>query len=88
MVALTFNRSLRSSHLVIVQAVCRDLLADTMKNLRQYRIVAHVHDEVIIEAPEDTPTGTITDIMGHTPEWSLGLELRGDGFEAPFYRKD
>ena len=72
----------------IVQAVCRDLLADTMKNFRQYRIVGHVHDEVIIEVPENTPTGTITDIMGHTPEWIRGLELRGDGFEAPFYRKD
>ena len=57
----------------IVQAVCRDLLAETMKDLRRHRIVGHVHDEVIIEAPEDTPIGTITDIMGQTPEWIRGV---------------
>ena len=53
----------------IVQAICRDLLADTMKRIENSefriqnselknpgcRIVAHVHDEVIIEAPVDTP---------------------------------
>ena len=55
------------------EAVCRDLLAETMKDLRRHRIVGHVHDEVIIEAPEDTPIGTITDIMGQTPEWIRGV---------------
>jgi DNA polymerase len=49
--------------------------------------VAHVHDEVIIEAPTDMPVETITEIMGHTPEWIRGLELHGDGFEAKFYQK-
>ena len=72
----------------IVQAICRDLLADTMKNLRRYRIVGHVHDEVIIEVPEDTSVETITDIMGQTPEWIRGLELRGDGTSMEWYRKD
>jgi DNA polymerase len=86
----------------IVQAVCRDLLAETMKRIENSefriqnselknpgcRIVAHVHDEVIIEAPVDTPVGTITDIMGQTPEWIRGLELRGDGTEMEWYRKD
>ena len=71
----------------IVQAVCRDLLAEAMKNLRCYRIVGHVHDEVIIEAPEDTPVEAITDVMGQTPEWIRGLELRGNGFEAKYYQK-
>ena len=36
----------------IVQAVSRDILADAMRRLGRegYRIIAHVHDEVIIEA--------------------------------------
>lgn len=71
----------------IVQAVCRDLLAETLKNLCRYRIVGHVHDEVIIEVPKDTPVETITEIMEQTPDWIRGLELRGDGFETGYYQK-
>ena len=34
----------------IIQGIARDILLHAMMNLRDYRIVAHVHDEVIIEA--------------------------------------
>ena len=71
----------------ITQAICRDLLAYAMQNLKKYRIVGHVHDEVILEAPMDTSLDTVCKIMGQTPPWLPGIELRGDGFEAKFYRK-
>jgi len=71
----------------VTQAVCRDLLAYAMQNLREYRIVAHVHDEVVMEVPRETSVETVCEIMGRTPPWLPGLELRADGFEAPFYRK-
>ena len=58
-----------------------------MQNLREYRIVAHVHDEVILEVPPDTDPETVCEIMGRTLPWLPGIELRADGFEAGFYHK-
>ena len=58
-----------------------------MQNLSSYNIVAHVHDEVIIEAEMDTSVSEICEIMGRTPEWAEGLLLRADGYECPFYMK-
>lgn len=72
----------------IVQATSRDLLCHAMKNLRDYRIVAHIHDEVVIEAAMDTPVQEICDIMGRAPSWMPGLNLRADGYECSFYMKD
>ena len=48
----------------------------------------HVHDEVVIEAPEGTSLEEICDVMGRTPPWAEGLQLRADGYETNFYRKD
>lgn len=72
----------------IVQGVARDLLVYAMKNLREYRIVAHVHDEIIIEANENIKLDTICEQMGKTPPWASGLLLRADGYECEFYKKD
>ena len=72
----------------IVQAYSRDVLANAMANLSDRFICAHVHDELIIEAPEDTDLQTICNIMGQTPGWAPGLILRADGYETPFYKKD
>ena len=71
----------------VTQAICRDLLAYAMQNLREYRIVAHIHDEVVLEVPMDTSLDTVCEIMGRTPPWLPGIELRADGFEAQFYQK-
>ena len=72
----------------IVQAIARDILAYAMQNLRDYPIVAHIHDEVIIEAPKDTDPGTICTIMSQTPPWLPGLPLKAEGYEAEWYRKE
>ena len=71
----------------VTQAICRDLLAYAMQNLREYRIVAHVHDEVVLEVPMETSMEKVCEIMGRTPPWLPGIELRADGFEAQFYQK-
>ena len=72
----------------IVQAISRDILAYAMKTLRDYRLVGHVHDEVIIEVTPDFSVDTICALMGQTPPWIPGLLLRADGYECEFYRKD
>lgn len=72
----------------IVQATSRDILCQSMRMLRGYRIVAHVHDELIIECSQDTAVEEICSQMARTPSWAWGLVLKADGYETMFYRKD
>ena len=74
----------------IVQATARDILAEAMLRLNAagYRIVIHVHDEAVIEAPPDTSLEDICSVMGQTPTWASGLLLRADGYVCDFYKKD
>ncbi|HAE80859.1 MAG TPA: hypothetical protein DCG70_04750 [Lachnoclostridium sp.] len=73
----------------IVQAVSRDILCYAMEQLRDYRIVAHVHDECIVECPQETTVQEISNLMSTVPPWAPGLILRADGYECPgFYMKD
>ena len=72
----------------IVQAISRDILAYAMRTLRYTEIVAHVHDEVIIECDKRTPVDIICQQMSRTPPWARGLLLRADGYECDFYKKD
>ena len=72
----------------IVQAISRDILAAAMMRLRNCRLVGHVHDEIILEAPQETDLQTICAIMGQSPDWLPDILLRADGYECPFYKKD
>lgn len=72
----------------IVQAISRDILCYAMQALSGCDIVAHVHDEVIIEAGPDTSLEAVCARMSRTPPWAQGLLLRADGFETMFYRKN
>lgn len=72
----------------IVQAVSRDILCYAMRTLRNCSIVAHVHDEIIIEADRRISLPAVCEQMGRTPPWAKGLLLRADGYECSFYQKD
>ena len=72
----------------IVQAVARDILCYAMRTLRNCSIVAHVHDEIIIEADRRMSLPAVCEQMGRTPPWAEGLLLRADGYECEFYQKD
>ena len=71
-----------------MQGISRDILCCAMQTLRNCRIVAHVHDELIIEAEEGMSLDVICEQMAKTPPWAKGLLLRADGFTSDFYRKD
>ncbi len=75
----------------LVQGIARDCLAVSMLRLAKagYKIVMHVHDEVILEEPYGT--GSLENacaIMGQAIGWAPGLLLRADGYETEYYKKD
>ncbi len=72
----------------IVQATSRDILCYAMQTLRYCSIVMHIHDEVVIEADRRMSLQAVCDQMGRTPPWASGLQLRADGYETDFYKKD
>lgn len=72
----------------IVQAISRDILCYAMQTLRCCAIVAHVHDELIIEADPRMSLEAVCEQMGRTPPWAQGLQLRADGYATDFYKKD
>ena len=72
----------------IVQAISRDILMYAMRTLSHCFIVGHVHDELIIECSMDVSLDAVCDQMGRTPPWIKGLNLRADGYETMFYKKE
>lgn len=78
----------------IIQAVSRDILCNAMKNLTRagYKINFHIHDEVILEVPDDDKSKNLDDAirrMCALPEWANGLPLNAAGFDnAHYYMKD
>lgn len=71
-----------------IQAIARDILMYAMQTLRNCSIVAHVHDELIIEVDRRMSLSAVCEQMGRIPPWAKGLLLRADGYECDFYKKD
>ena len=72
----------------VVQAISRDILMYAIRTLSHCFIVGHVHDELIIECSMDVSLDAVCEQMGRTPPWIEGLNLRADGYETMFYKKD
>lgn len=74
----------------IVQAISRDCLAVTIKRVEALglNIVMHIHDEIVIDAPQTLSVDYICDVMGQPIEWAPGLILKAAGFESNYYMKD
>jgi DNA polymerase bacteriophage-type len=54
-----------------------------------YRIVMHVHDEVVLEVPEGFGSCEhVNEIMGQPIAWAPGLPLKADSYETLYYKKD
>nr|DAP91446.1 MAG TPA: DNA polymerase I [Caudoviricetes sp.] len=74
----------------IVQGIARDCLCETLDRItsKGYRIVFHVHDEVIVDAGMDLTIEELCSIMAEPIPWAKGLILKGAGFSGQFYQKD
>ena len=72
----------------IVQAIARDLLAVAIMNLnfKGYKIVMHVHDEILAEE-KNPDLKEFIKIMTSLPDWADGLPLAADGWVGKRYRK-
>ena len=73
-----------------VQAVARDFLVQGMFSAQEsgYKIIGHVHDEIITELPKGLKTvqdleHTITSL----PAWASGIPLAAEGWAGKRYRK-
>lgn len=71
------------------QAVARDLLAEALLQLAEagLPVVAHVHDEVIIERATATTLRDAVAVMTTPPTWADGLPIGAEGFTTYRYRK-
>lgn len=69
------------------QAVARDVLAEAIIRLEDagYRVVAHVHDEILVETEDDWHD--VQRIMVQSPDWATGLPIDGEGFNTYRYKK-
>lgn len=74
----------------IVQAIARDILGVVMMRAKRngMNIVFHVHDEIIVEAPESLTLKDVEGIFDTPPEWAERLPLKGAGYTTPYYLKD
>jgi DNA polymerase len=74
----------------IVQAFCRDLLANGMLTLEKagYPIVMTVHDEIIAEVKKGF--GSLEEfekLICVLPDWAKGCPIAAEGWRGAFYRK-
>lgn len=75
----------------IVQATARDVLADAMLRLDKagFKITMHIHDEVVLEVENGkSSVEEVCAIMGEAPKWAETMNLRADGYECAFYKKE
>lgn len=76
----------------ITQAVARDCLAVALTRVADTRMapLMHIHDEIVMEVPDDGTDHlkTAIDIMCQPIPWAPGLVLNADGFENIYYKKE
>lgn len=74
----------------ITQAIARDCLQVALDRIKDagYKVVMHIHDEVVIDAEVDEKLDDVNKILSKPIDWAPGLVLKGAGFESEYYMKD
>lgn len=74
-----------------VQAIARDCLAQAIEHLEEngYKVIFHIHDEVVIESDAETASlDDVVEIMSRPIPWAPDLPLGADGWIGTFFKKD
>jgi len=76
----------------LAQGLARDIFADMLVRLDKlkYKLLFHVHDEVILEVPEDGASADLEDvirIMSTPPPWISDIPLAAEGSVLTHYEK-
>jgi DNA polymerase len=73
----------------LVQATARDVFGECLIRLEDagLSILAHVHDEVILEVDKDVTCEDVNQLMSVTPEWIDGCPIGAESHEADCYKK-
>src|SRR5262249_28271267 len=76
----------------VVQAICRDLLADALLRLEAagLPVVLHVHDEAVCEGPAargEEALRRMAASMSTAPAWVEGFPVKVEGFACERYVK-
>jgi DNA polymerase len=74
----------------IVSAISRDLLAGALQRIERsgYRVVLHVHDEVIAEVPIGFgSTDEFALLMTISPSWAEGMPIAAKAWSGPRFNK-
>ena len=75
----------------VVQAIARDCLAYKIDLLEKqgFKIVFHIHDEVVIEIEkEKADLNRVCEIMSEPIPFAPGLPLAADGWVGEYFTKD
>lgn len=77
----------------LTQAIGRDCLEFALDNLKAagFKVVFHIHDEVVIERQTDDPEADLYEvrrIMSQPAPWAKGLPLNAEGWVGDFFTKD
>lgn len=75
----------------VTQAICADLLRSSLRKLRNSeKVIAHVHDEIVLEVPERQVKRWSKELhraMTENDEWSEGLPLETEVWSDTRYKK-
>jgi DNA polymerase bacteriophage-type len=73
----------------VIQGLCRDVLRDAWINLDKhgYRVLWSVHDELIVELPEDADVKEAEQVMLDAPEWARFIPLAVESQVSQHYVK-
>ena len=79
----------------IVQGIARDFLAEAMLRVEKhgYKVVLHVHDEIVAEVPEFLEGDDFNDLdyfindIITLPNWAEGCPIAAEGWRGKRYRK-
>lgn len=73
----------------MTQAIARDVFAFGIRKVEEagFKVIFHVHDEIIVEAPLDANADDVVKLLTIPPPWALTLPVAAEANESSHYLK-